>query len=213
MRDKKSMLPKRAGALKKKPRKKPSARAIVFHYERGVERVVRTRFRSIATTPRRPENAELPRASRTMRELAHAHLGHETILLVEDDEAVRDTVGHELVALGYTVIEACNGPEALRVAEREPARRIDLLLTDVMMPEMDGCALAARLRERQPKLKVLFSNAYQLAQRQQNRLIPFHPNRLCGTLAWALFPKMTANELPSKTKEKQRKKNSSRMIL
>jgi hypothetical protein len=46
-------------------------------------------------------------------------------------------------------------------------------------------------------------NAYQLAQRQQNRLISFHPNRLCGTSAWALLPKMTANELPSKTKEKQ----------
>jgi two-component system cell cycle sensor histidine kinase/response regulator CckA len=95
-----------------------------------------------------------------MRELAHEHLGHETILLVEDDEAVRDTVGHELVALGYTVIEASNGPEALRVVEREPARRIEVLLTDVMMPEMDGCMLAARLRERQPGLKVVFSSGY-----------------------------------------------------
>jgi CheY-like chemotaxis protein len=74
-------------------------------------------------------------ASRALRDLAHDHAGHETILLVEDDEAVR-------------------------VAAAQPARRIDLLLTDVVMPEMDGCALAARLRENQPGLKVVFSSGY-----------------------------------------------------
>ena len=100
------------------------------------------------------------RVSRALRDLAHDHSGHETILLVEDDAAVRDTVMHELVVLGYTVIEASNGPEALRVAEERPRRRIDLLLTDVVMPEMDGCTLAARLRESQPGLKVLFSSGY-----------------------------------------------------
>jgi len=56
------------------------------------------------------------------------------------------------------VLEAGGGLEALRVAAAQPARRIDLLLTDVVMPEMDGCALAARLRESQPGLKVLFSS-------------------------------------------------------
>ena len=112
-------------------------------------------------TPSPPPPAK-SRASRALRDLAHDHSGHETILLVEDDEAVRDAVMHELVVLGYTVIEASNGPEALRVAEERPRRRIDLLLTDVVMPEMDGCALAARLRENQPGRKVLFSSGYAL---------------------------------------------------
>jgi len=102
------------------------------------------------------------RASRALRDLAHDHSGHETILLVEDDEAVRDAVMHELAVLGYTVLEASDGPEALRMAAAQPARRIDLLLTDVVMPEMDGCTLAARLRESQPGLKVLFSSGYAL---------------------------------------------------
>ena len=100
------------------------------------------------------------RVSRALRDLAHDHTAHETILLVEDDEAVRDAVMHELVVLGYTVIEASNGPEALCVAAAQPDRRIDLLLSDVVMPEMDGCALAARLRESQPGLKAIFSSGY-----------------------------------------------------
>ena len=107
-----------------------------------------------------PPPAKVSRASRALRDLSHDHSGHETILLVEDDEAVRDTVMHELVVLGYTVIEASSGPEALRVAEGPPRRRIDMLLTDVVMPEMDGCTLADRLRESQPGLKVVFSSGY-----------------------------------------------------
>jgi CheY-like chemotaxis protein len=107
-----------------------------------------------------PPSAKAPRASWTLRELAHQHHGCETILLVEDDEAVRDALGHELILLGYTVLEAADGPEALRVAEAQPDRLIDLLLTDVVMPEMDGFTLAARLREKQPRLKVLFSSGY-----------------------------------------------------
>ena len=110
-------------------------------------------------TPSPPPPAK-SRASRALRDLAHDHPGHETILLVEDDEAVRDAVMHELVVLGYTVLEADDGPDALRMAAAQPARRIDLLLTDVVMSEMDGCTLAARLRESQPGLKVLFSSGY-----------------------------------------------------
>ena len=106
-----------------------------------------------------------------MRGLAHEHSGHETILLVEDDEAVRDAIGHELVVLGYRVVEASRRPEALRVAAGQPGRRIDLLLTDVVMPGMDGFTLAARLREKQPGLKVIFSSGYarDVALRQSPR--------------------------------------------
>ena len=118
-----------------------------------------------------PPPAGKSRASRALRDLAHGHSGRETILLVEDDEAVRDAVMHELAVLGYTVLEAGDGPEALRVAAAQPARRIDLLLTDVVMPEMDGCALAARLRKRQAGLKVIFSSGYarDVALRQSPR--------------------------------------------
>ncbi|MGD0259484.1 MAG: response regulator [Verrucomicrobiota bacterium] len=118
-----------------------------------------------------PPPAKVSRASRALRDLTHDHSAHETILLVEDDAAVRDTVMHELVVLGYTVLEAGDGLEALRVAAAQPARRIDLLLTDVVMPEMDGCALAARLRENQPGLKVVFSSGYarDVALRQSPR--------------------------------------------
>lgn len=112
-----------------------------------------------AAPPLRPP-AKAPRATRSLRELTHDHSGHETILLVEDDEAVRDTVMHQLVVLGYTVLEAGDGEEALRVAEGQPGQRIDLLLTDVVMPGMDGCTLALRLREKQPDLKVVFSSGY-----------------------------------------------------
>ena len=107
-----------------------------------------------------PPPARKSRPNRALRELAHAHLGHETILLVEDDEAVRDAVMHELVVLGYTVFEASDGPEALCIAAALPKRRIDLLLTDVVMPVMDGCTLATRLRQSRPGLKVIFSSGY-----------------------------------------------------
>jgi CheY-like chemotaxis protein len=107
-----------------------------------------------------PPPARKSSPNRALRELAHQHPGHETILLVEDDEAVRDAVGHELVALGYSVLEASDGPEALCLAAALPDRRIDLLLTDVVMPEMDGCTLAERLRQGRPELKVLFSSGY-----------------------------------------------------
>jgi CheY-like chemotaxis protein len=142
-----------------------------------------------------PPLAKAAGASRTLRELAHEHSGHETILLVEDDEAVRDAVMHELVVLGYTVIEAANGPEALRVAEGQPRRRIDLLLTDVVMPEMDGCKLAARLRESQPALKVVFSSGYarEAALRQSPRRSsdgflpkPYDAAALAGTICEVL---------------------------
>ena len=137
-------------------------------HRRYVEEIQRASQRAAELTrqllcragPTPPPPARKSRASRALRELAHQHPGHETILLVEDDEAVRDAVGHELVALGYSVLEAGDGPEALRVAAALPGRPIDLLLTDVVMPEMDGCTLAARLRESRPGLKVLFSSGY-----------------------------------------------------
>jgi CheY-like chemotaxis protein len=85
--------------------------------------------------------------------------GHETILLVEDEHAVRSLVRMALEACGYTVIEARDGQQGLEVALAS-RDRIDLLLTDVIMPRLDGRELAVRLTREFPRLKVLYMSAY-----------------------------------------------------
>ncbi len=84
--------------------------------------------------------------------------GHETILVVEDDPIVRRVTVRGLRQLGYQVLEAANGPEALALATKHGT--IDLLLTDVVMPMMSGRELAERLREVQPGTIVLFASGY-----------------------------------------------------
>jgi CheY-like chemotaxis protein len=81
-----------------------------------------------------------------------------TILLAEDDAALREIVSIQLEELGYTVLAASNGPEAIRIAEKQEG--IDLLLTDVVMPGMSGPQLADRLKQKIPGLKVLFVSGY-----------------------------------------------------
>jgi two-component system, cell cycle sensor histidine kinase and response regulator CckA len=86
-------------------------------------------------------------------------IGPKTILLVEDEPALREIAKLRLLGFGCTVLEAGDGPEAIRIAEQE-AGSIDLLLTDVMMPGMNGRELADRLLQRLPWLKVLFVSGY-----------------------------------------------------
>ena len=86
--------------------------------------------------------------------------GAETILLVEDEKAVRDTVRRQLTRLGYRVLEAKNGADALRVLEERPDDRVDLMLTDVVMPGMSGTALFEELSRLRPTLRVLFMSGY-----------------------------------------------------
>ena len=83
----------------------------------------------------------------------------ETILLVEDDEPVRQLAARILSRSGYNVLQAHDGVAALDVAESYPAE-IDLLLTDVMMPEMDGRELADILSQRRPSTKLMFMSGY-----------------------------------------------------
>jgi CheY-like chemotaxis protein len=85
--------------------------------------------------------------------------GAETILLVEDEPGVRQLVREMLHRLGYTILEAGGGPDALRIFDQHQGS-IDLLLTDVIMPQMSGRELAERLRLRQPSLKVLYVSGY-----------------------------------------------------
>ncbi len=85
----------------------------------------------------------------------------ETLLVVDDDEWVRELAGNVLRAEGYHVLEASGGGTARRIAETHPGP-IDLLLTDVMMPEMTGRQLADQLHAAHPGMKVLFMSAYAL---------------------------------------------------
>jgi two-component system cell cycle sensor histidine kinase/response regulator CckA len=85
--------------------------------------------------------------------------GTETILLAEDEEAVRSMVRKILSTAGYTVLEARHGSDALLVS-REFAGPIDLLLTDVVMPEMNGLKLARSLAADRPETAVIFMSGY-----------------------------------------------------
>jgi signal transduction histidine kinase len=85
--------------------------------------------------------------------------GSETILLAEDDTAVRGLAVLALSRAGYTVIEADGGPTAIRLAARHQGR-IDLLITDVVMHEMNGRQLAAELASLRPEIRMLFISGY-----------------------------------------------------
>jgi two-component system cell cycle sensor histidine kinase/response regulator CckA len=90
----------------------------------------------------------------------HADLtGSACVLLVEDEEAVRAFAARALASRGYTVHEASTGTEALELID-EIDEQIDLVISDVMMPEMDGPTLLKKLRETQPDLKIIFVSGY-----------------------------------------------------
>jgi CheY-like chemotaxis protein len=91
--------------------------------------------------------------------LAAPRSGTETVLLVEDEDAVRDLARDILQATGYTVLEARHGAEALSICEKHPGA-IHLMLTDVVMPEMSGRELADRLAVLRPATKVLYMSGY-----------------------------------------------------
>jgi len=85
--------------------------------------------------------------------------GWETVLLVEDEDAVRALAREVLRRHGYAVIEARHGLDAMRVAERHPDD-IHLMITDLVMPHMSGRELAERLSADRPRMKVLFMSGY-----------------------------------------------------
>ncbi|HET9552382.1 MAG TPA: response regulator, partial [Anaeromyxobacteraceae bacterium] len=85
--------------------------------------------------------------------------GRETVLLVEDDDVVRALARRALEGAGYTVHDA-PGPRAASALAAGLRGRLDLLLTDVMLPEESGPALSRRLAGGQPELRVLFMSGY-----------------------------------------------------
>jgi CheY-like chemotaxis protein len=103
----------------------------------------------------------LPRAERedSEAETNDGLHGTETVLVVEDEDGVRELVRQILVEHGHAVLTARHGRDALQLAERYE-RPIDLLVTDVVMPEMGGGELVTRLIELRPNLKVLYISGY-----------------------------------------------------
>ena len=85
--------------------------------------------------------------------------GHGTIMLVEDEEAVRNFAARALASRGYTVLQAPSGLEGLEIA-RGRINDIDLVVSDVVMPEMDGPTMLGELRKLNPDLKVIFVSGY-----------------------------------------------------
>jgi CheY-like chemotaxis protein len=103
-------------------------------------------------------NAEARQASSTPA-VERSRSGQGTILLVEDQEAVRVLMSRVLTESGYRVIEAGSGPQALALPDSQMGS-IDLLIADVVMPELSGTELAARLTARRASLRVLFISGY-----------------------------------------------------
>jgi CheY-like chemotaxis protein len=119
-----------------------------------------------------------------------------TILLVEDEDDVRDLARDILVGDGFTVLEAATPGEAERAAARH-AGPIDLVVTDVVMPEMSGRELAVRLLQGRPRLRVLYISGYSADAIAQHGVLdsgttllgkPFTPDDLRRTVATLLEP-------------------------
>ncbi len=85
--------------------------------------------------------------------------GTETILVVEDEEVVRDLSCRILRSLGYRVLEAANGKEALELVAKCNGR-IDLVFTDVVMPQMGGPEMVENLLEMRPGIKVIYTSGF-----------------------------------------------------
>jgi CheY-like chemotaxis protein len=148
-----------------------------------------------ANAARAPNTATVPR-------------GSETILLVEDDDSVREFSKRTLRTSGYAVLEARDGVDALRVAE-EHAGPIHLLLTDLVMPRMGGRQLAEILTGTRPEIRVLLMSGYtdetpmHSPTEPHDALLhkPFSPSLLAGKVRTILDG--TATERPSQRQRHQ----------
>jgi PAS domain S-box-containing protein len=105
--------------------------------------------------PKGTRTAQIPRVAPTVS----THVGHETILLVEDESGVRSFVKMALQRFGYRVIEADSAEAALTLL-KEHAAPLHLLLTDVVLPGMDGAQLATHVTRERPDARVLFMSGY-----------------------------------------------------
>src|ERR1041385_3557421 len=117
-----------------------------------------------------------------------------TVLLVDDDEAVRGFVRRILIEQGFEILEAGDGAEALELASAHNGE-IDLLLTDVIMPRVNGFALATRLLKERTRMAVLYMSGYMessmLAQKDSKAVLlhkPFNSTHLVNAVRRLLAP-------------------------
>jgi two-component system, cell cycle sensor histidine kinase and response regulator CckA len=106
-----------------------------------------------------PASEKLPASSDQRQSEQAQPRGEETILLVEDEHALREVTRRILGGGGYRVIQAANGAQALAIAAQHPDS-IDLLLSDVIMPQMSGPQLAEQLLGERPSLRILFMSGF-----------------------------------------------------
>jgi two-component system cell cycle sensor histidine kinase/response regulator CckA len=121
----------------------------------------------------------------------HDLTGTARILLVEDEDAVRTFSSRALSNKGYEVHEAESGEAALNVIKELASKQIDLLITDVIMPNMDGPTLAQRLRQVSPELKIIFISGYTEEKLKEHM----------GENIWFLPKPFTLKQLAAKVKE------------
>jgi CheY-like chemotaxis protein len=131
--------------------------------------------------------------------------GKETILVVEDETALRELVREVLEGHGYRVLEAASGVEALKVWESED-RKIDLLLSDIIMPEgMSGRELAERLQKADPSLPAILTSGYSQDMIEREGVLdprvkffskPYHPAQLAQAVRDCLNSRKTNGNRP-----------------
>jgi PAS domain S-box-containing protein len=119
-----------------------------------------------------PEVAESPEAMQSNQGNDQIPLGSETILLVEDEDDVREVAREFLLQGGYKVLEAKNGAEAVEIASTHPGC-VDLLLTDMAMPGISGSDLANRVAQLRPEIKIIYMSGYvDITSPEQDKLGP-----------------------------------------
>jgi two-component system cell cycle sensor histidine kinase/response regulator CckA len=135
--------------------------------------------------------AEETRGEAVEEEAARDLTGTARLLLVEDEDAVRTFSARALVNKGYEVLEAETGEAALAVMERQADKHLDLMITDVIMPNMDGPTLAQHMRKTHPTLKIIFISGYTEEKLKDHM----------GENIWFLPKPFTLKQLAAKVKE------------